>query len=92
LFGTFFIVSKINLIKSGKNAKLSQADIVEVNANLFEAKKSMSSSEFDNVYNIYLQLKKDDNKILMDIDEYNKKKDEIIQKFKAVTSVDVWNK
>lgn len=91
MFGTFGIVAKINLIKSGRDAKLSQADIVEVNVNLLEAKKNMPSKEYDRVYDLFMELKKDNEKILMDFDQYNKKKDEIIEKFRAVSTVDIWN-
>ena len=72
LFDDIKAMKDIQKIKSGGKAKLSISQITGLITNMMDARKNLSPKEFENIYNLFNNLRKCNTKIEMDIEGFNK--------------------
>ncbi len=84
MFGQLGKMIKIGLLQKGKTVKFSRADLVDYSINLLEAKRKLDKEQYDEVYNLYIKMTKDNKKIEMNLDEYKKIIDAMVNDFVSI--------
>lgn len=84
MFGQFSKMVKIGMLQKGKTVSLSRSDVLDFTISLLDVKKKLSEEKYKEVYNQYIEITKDNNKIEMNLDTYTAIIDEISNKFIAI--------
>ena len=70
MFGQLSKMVKLGMLQKGKAVKFSRADLLDYCINLLDAKRKLDKEKYDKVYELYLQISKDNKKIEMNLEEY----------------------
>lgn len=77
-------IKEIQKIKNGKIGNLSISQITALITNMKDAKNNLTAEEFNQVYKLFLELRKCNTKLKMNIDSYCKTAIDIIKKFDEI--------
>ena len=81
LFADIKALKDVQRIKAGGKANLSISQITGLITNMSDAQKNLTAEQFENVYNLFKELRKCNTKIEMTIDGYYETAVKIIKKF-----------
>ena len=84
LINDFIAIGQAQKIKNGQVANLSISQITGLITNMSDARRNLSEKDFKQVYNLYKQFKKCNNKMKMDLNGYYETATYIIKKFDAI--------
>lgn len=84
IISDFKAMKDVNRIKKGGTAKLSISQITGLIINLPDAQRNLSPKEFNEVYNLFRNLRTCKTKIQMDVDGYLQQAIEIVKRFDAI--------
>lgn len=84
IFADIKTIKEVNRIKSGGTAKLSLSQITSLITNMPDAKKNLSSEEFNAVYTLFKEFRKNNTKIEMDMNGYLNTAEKIIKRFDVI--------
>ena len=86
--GQFSKMIKLGLLQSGKTVKLSRADILDYVINLFNIKKKVNADEYKKIYELYMEIRNDNEMISMDLEGYKKVVNDMTNSFNAITPIE----
>lgn len=84
IINDFIAIGQAQKIKNGQVANLSISQITGLITNMSDARRNLSEKDFKQVYNLYKQFKKCNNKMKMDLNGYYETATYIIKKFDAI--------
>lgn len=86
--GQFSKMIKLGLLQSGKTVKLSRADIIDFVINLYNIKKKVNANEYKKIYELYMEIRNDNEMISMDLEVYKKVVNDMKNSFNAITPIE----
>ena len=86
--GQFSKMIKLGLLQSGKTVKLSRADILDYVINLYNIKKKVNADEYKKIYELYMEIRNDNEMISMDLEGYKKVVNDMTNSFNAITPIE----
>ena len=86
--GQFSKMIKLGLLQSGKTVKLSRADILDYVINLFNINKKVNADEYKKIYELYMEIRNDNEMISMDLEGYKKVVNDMTNSFNAITPIE----
>lgn len=78
---------KIWMLQKGKIVKLSKADILDFSINLYYIRKKISPEKYQQILELYKKMSKENNKVKMNLEQYNKIMDDMTKKFTAIAQI-----
>ncbi len=84
MFGQWGNMVKIGMLQAGKRVKFSRADLLNYTINLLEIKKRVNTEQYRKIYELFLEISKDKEKIEMDLSKYKSTIEDISKQFISI--------
>lgn len=75
---------KMGMLQAGKKVKFSRADLLNYTINLMDVKRKVSQDQYNEIYQLFLEISKDKEKIEMDLAKYKLTINEITERFVSI--------